>query len=119
MKFIGKGNDGDILRRNTLDRWSSSDAAELHDVVRAAAAAVTALADRLNTLALRVALFGGVSEAAASSNVESYLNRLASLVDSAGEQMHRVQKLIRVLETATIQTEAYAHVADGHGDQAK
>ena len=97
------GCDG--LENAAAAGWTASDSASLTEVVQAASEAVTTLADRLNALALRAALLGGVADSfGAESNVEGYLNRLCALVESAGDQMRRIQKVLQVLETATLQT---------------
>lgn len=108
MKVVSKG----VQARNRSNepiaaRWTASDNAALAEVVHAASEAVTALADRLNALALRTALLGEVAHSfGAEANVEDYLNRLSALVDSAGDQMRRIQKILHVLETTTFQTES-------------
>ena len=97
--------DGCDGLENAAAGWTASDSASLTEVVQAASEAVTTLADRLNALALRAALLGGVADSfGAESNVEGYLNRLCALVESAGDQMRRIQKVLQVLETATLQT---------------
>jgi hypothetical protein len=87
--------------------WDSSEAVALAEGVRLASEAVTMLADRLNALALRVALIGGVPELFEThTKVEAYLYRLSSLVNSAGEQMSRIQKLLHALEAGTLQADS-------------
>jgi hypothetical protein len=95
LKVVGKG-------RQTNAPWEPSDTVALAEVVHSASEAVTTLADRLNALALRVALMGGVADLFGRQvEVEAYLNRLSSLVTSAGDQMLRVQKLLYSLEAST------------------
>jgi hypothetical protein len=85
--------------------WTPSDSASLAEVVCAASEAVTTLADRLNALALRTALLGGAADRlGAEANLQSYLHRLSSLVDLAGEQMGRIQNVLHILEATTCQT---------------
>jgi hypothetical protein len=86
--------------------YDASDIAAMAPVVHSAADAVTVLVDRLNSLALRVALVGGVADSLGSQpDLEAYLNRLSMLVDSAGQQLRLVQKLLQVLEARTSQEE--------------
>src|SRR5689334_13115086 len=59
--------------------------------------AVTALADRLNALALRVALMGGTNDHSPNES-EAYLNRLSLLVGAAGDQMRHIQELLQLVE---------------------
>jgi hypothetical protein len=93
--------------------WEHSDAAALAEVVHSASEAVTTLADRLNALALRVALMGGVSDLFGRQvEVDVYLNRLSSLVTSAGDQMRRVQKLLYSLEASTFSADSKPHSND-------
>lgn len=87
--------------------YNAADLAAMAPVVHSAADAVTILVDRLNSLALRVALVGGVADSLGSQpDLEAYLNRLSTLVDSAGQQLRLVQKLLQVLEARTSQEEA-------------
>ena len=109
MEVVGKGSQARDRKKSPAAGWTASDSAALAEVVHAASEAVTTLADRLNALALRTALLGGVADSfGAGANVEAYLNRLSTLVDSAGDQMRRIQKVLQVLETATLQTEPRA-----------
>ena len=110
MKVVVKRNEvPDRPKDRTAAGWTASDNAALAEVVHAASEAVTTLADRLNALALRTALLGGVADSfGAEANVEGYLKRLSSLVASAGDQMRRIQKVLQVLETTTQQTESPA-----------
>jgi len=110
MEVFGKGKQlRERLEKPPVAGWTASDSAALAEVVHAASEAVTTLADRLNALALRTALLGGVADSfGAEANVEAYLNRLSALVDSAGDQMRRIQKVLQVLETATLQTQVRA-----------
>jgi hypothetical protein len=77
----------------------------LTEAVRAASAAVTALADTLNALGLRIAL-----AIDARSTIEdtypSYHNRLALLAESAAGQVRGIQKLLRAIELTTLRREA-------------
>jgi len=96
------------------DDWKPSDVKVLVDGVHNALEAVTTLADRLNALALRVALMGGITDGVSSEvAVEAYLNRLSSLVMLSGEQMRKVQKLLQALEAGTCQAE---HRATRHSE---
>jgi hypothetical protein len=103
MKVVVKGSQAlDRPKDQMAASWTASDNAALAEVVHAASEAVTTLADRLNALALRTALLGGVADSfGAEANVEGYLTRLSSLVTSAGDQMRRIQKVLRVLESTT------------------
>ena len=89
---------------------SRAEIKDLAQLVHAASEAVNRLGDRLNALALRVALVGGLAQQSDLENaIEGYLNRLSSLVVLAGDQMHRVQTLLRALEVnTTSQTESRA-----------
>ncbi len=115
MEIVGKGNrPRDRSEKVAVAGWAPSDSAALAELVHAASEAVTTLADRLNALALRTALLGGVADSfGAEANVEAYLNRLSALVDSAGDQMRRIQKVLQVLETATLQTQIRAVQSEG------
>jgi endonuclease V-like protein UPF0215 family len=76
------------------------------DGVHEALEAVTTLADRLNALALRVALMGGITHGVTSEvAVEAYLNRLSALVILTGDQMQKVQRLLQALEAGTSRAE--------------
>jgi hypothetical protein len=103
MKVVVKRNEAlEPPKDQTAAGWTASDNAALAEVVHAASEAVTTLADRLNALALRTALLGGVADSfGAEAEVEGYLMRLSSLVASAGDQMRRIQKVLQVLETTT------------------
>ena len=69
-----------------------------------AAEAVTTLADRLNALALRVALISSIDDSSRSvTNSELYLAKLYSLVDAAAKQMRLIQKLLPVLQASALQ----------------
>lgn len=69
------------------------------DAIRVTSEAVTSLADRLNAVGLRIALIGNArSEPSSSANIESYLSRLSSLVDSAAAQMRFIQRLLDVIQ---------------------
>ena len=85
------------------------DAATFEEVMAIAAEAVTTLADRLNALALRVALMGTVNDASSNdasssaSSREPYLPKLYALVDAAAKQMRLIQKLLPVLQASALQ----------------
>jgi hypothetical protein len=79
--------------------WKFEDVETFAGAVRQASDAVTTLADRLNALALRIALLGSAA-GAENDDLESYLVRLYSLVDSAGSQMRLIQNLLPVLQGA-------------------
>jgi hypothetical protein len=108
MEFASKANQvRGSPKELTTARWTAADNATLPEVVHAASEAVKALADRLNALALRTALLREVADSfGAEANVDGYLNRLYSLVDSAGNQMRRIQQILHVVETKTGQTES-------------
>jgi hypothetical protein len=71
------------------------------EAVRAASAAVTALADTLNALGLRIALAKNTHRSPEDSNA-SYYNRLALLAESASGQVRGIQKLLRAIELSTL-----------------
>jgi hypothetical protein len=87
------------------DDWKASEVRVLLDGVHDALEAVTTLADRLNALALRVALMGGITGVTSEVAVDAYLNRLSALVLLTGDQMQKVQKLLQALEAGTFQAE--------------
>jgi hypothetical protein len=107
MKVISKERNTAASAEVPDSKWTPSDSAALAKVVHAASDAVAALADRLNALALRAALLGGIANSfGTDANIESYLNRLTSLVGAAGEQMRRIQTVLHVLETNTLEAES-------------
>ncbi len=71
------------------------------EVVRAASAAVTALADTLNALGLRIALAKNTHGVVEDTN-PSYYNRLALLAESASGQVRGIQQLLRAIELTTL-----------------
>jgi hypothetical protein len=86
--------------------WEFDGAETFADAVRQASDAVTTLADRLNALALRIALLGAA--AGAENDLESCLVRLYSLVDSAGSQIRLIQNLLPVLQAGAQSRESRA-----------
>lgn len=83
---------------------SEAEAATFENVVAIAAEAVTTLADRLNALALRVALMGTISDNSRTvGSSESSLPKLYMLVDAAAKQMRLIQKLLPVLQASALQ----------------
>jgi hypothetical protein len=93
---MGKEADHDSLTDLPTASWESPNIAELMNIVEAASFAAADLADRLNALALRIALMGDI---VANHNNElefaSYHRRLYVLLNSAGEQTRRIQTLLR------------------------
>jgi hypothetical protein len=75
------------------------------EAVRAASGAVTALADTLNALGLRIALAKEVHSAPDDTS-PCYYNRLALLAESASGQVQGIQKLLRAIELTTLRREA-------------
>ncbi len=75
------------------------------EAVRAASAAVTALADTLNALGLRIAIAKDV-HGIAEDTYPSYHNRLALLAESASGQVQGIQKLLRAIELTMLRREA-------------
>ncbi len=92
--------ESEMLPSDTSDETQVEIGAEnFSDALRMTSEAVTMLADRLNAVALRVALIGSAkSEPTPSGRIEMYLHRLSSLVDSAAAQMRFIQKLLRVMQ---------------------
>jgi ABC-type transporter Mla subunit MlaD len=72
----------------------------LGDTVHSLSEAVTILADRLNALALRVALMGGTIDHS-SKDSEALLHRLSALVGTAGDEMRHIQHLLQLVESST------------------
>ena len=88
-------------------RTETSGADAFAEIVHSASDAITALADRLNALALRVALIGAVDLSEAPDiAIEASLHKLYSLVDSAADQMRRIQKILPVLQASALKTES-------------
>jgi len=87
------------ISRELLDEIGMTEA------VRAASAAVTALADTLNALRLRIALAENIHGSAEDTNPSCY-NRLALLAESASGQVQSIQKLLRTIELTTIRSES-------------
>jgi hypothetical protein len=75
------------------------------EAVRAAVTAVTALADTLNALGLRIAL-AKEAHSTPEDTYPSYHNRLALLAESASGQVQGIQKLLRAIELTTLRREA-------------
>jgi hypothetical protein len=75
------------------------------EAVRAASAAVTALADTLNAPGLRIALAHNAHSSAEDTN-SSYYSRLALLAESASGQVQGIQKLLRAIELTTLRNES-------------
>jgi len=75
------------------------------EAVRAASAAVTALADTLNALGLRIALAHNTHSSAEDTN-SSYYSRLALLAESASGQVQGIQKLLRAIELTPLHHES-------------
>lgn len=90
---------------------SSSASGELLDeigmveAVRAASAAITALADTLNALGLRIALAKNTYNTAEDTYPSCY-SRLALLAESASGQVRGIQKLLRAIELTTLRGES-------------
>lgn len=104
MGRLGKNRpSNDAVARKSLRAHAQTDEIGLVETVRAAAGAITALADTLNALGLRIALArnaaGGGSDAEACS---AYHKRLALLAQSAAGQVDGIQKLINAIEAATL-----------------
>jgi hypothetical protein len=100
---------GDGRKYQRLDelsaQLSSNDEAriedvEVTDVVRAISSAVTALADTLNALGLRVALARN-AYAAGGGGDTGYHNRLAHLTESAAGQVRGIQQLIASIDESS------------------
>jgi hypothetical protein len=85
-------------------RGESLDEIGLTEAVCAASAAVTALADTLNALVLRIALANG-GHGSVENAYPSYYNRLALLAESASGQVRGIQKLLRAIELTTLRSE--------------
>ncbi len=109
MRSDRKELEPGTLSPNTADETQGEiGAGSFSDALQMTSEAVTMLADRLNAVALRVALIGSAkSEAAASGNMETYLHRLSSLVDSAAAQMRFIQKLLRVIQISAPDSERH------------
>lgn len=75
------------------------------EAVRATSAAVTALADTLNALGLRIALADNIHASEEDTN-PSYYNRLALLAESASGQVRGIQKLLRAIELTMLHDES-------------
>jgi len=84
-------------------------AATLHH----ASEAVTTLADRLNAVMLRSALLDAARNEPGVANLESYMSRLAVLIDSTAEQMRLIQRLLAAIEAATRQSVRDPHQGRG------
>jgi hypothetical protein len=94
--------------RGPSSRWSidrkALDQIGRTEAVRAACAAVTALADTLNALGLRIAVAKNTYDRAEDSN-PSYHN-LALLAESASGQVRSIQKLLRAIELTALRNES-------------
>jgi hypothetical protein len=75
------------------------------EAVRAATAAVTALADTLNALVLRIALANNGRGSVEDAYLSGY-NGLGLLAESASGQVRGIQKLLRVIELITSRCES-------------
>lgn len=109
MRSDRKELEPGTLPRDTGDETQVEIGAEsFSDALQMTSEAVTMLADRFNAVALRIALIGSAkSETAAGGNMETYLHRLSSLVDSAAAQMRFIQKLLRVIQTRAPNSERH------------
>jgi hypothetical protein len=115
MKVISKERSTAAPPEVPDSQWTPSDSAALAQVVHAASDAVAALADRLNALALRAALLGGIADSLGTdAHIDSYLNRLTSLVGAAGDQMRRIQTVLHVLEASTLDAESGLNTKDSN-----
>jgi hypothetical protein len=75
------------------------------EAMRAASAAITALADTLNALVLRIALWKN-TDANSRGSEQSCKNRLALLAESASGQVRGIQKLLQAIELTTQRNES-------------
>ena len=94
------GSQHDALLRTEGDR-EAVDRNAMAEVISASSAALAALADTLNALALRIAL----ARSASGSETESY-SRLARLAASASEQVRGIQQLLGSLEPGVLRTQS-------------
>jgi hypothetical protein len=98
----------DAPRRHSFYSFTSGELLDeigMIKAIRAASAAVTALADTLNALGLRIALAKEV-HSTAEDTYSSYHNRLALLAESASGQVQGIQKLLRAIELTTSRRKA-------------
>ncbi len=75
------------------------------EAVRAASAAITALADTLNALGLRIALAKNIYSTE-EDIYPSFYSRMALLAESASGQVQSIQKLLRAIELTTLHCES-------------
>jgi hypothetical protein len=87
----------DLSTRLSSKDITPEDNVELSELVRAISSAVTALADTLNALGLRIALarntFGPEED-----GYPGYYNRLARLSESAAGQVRGIQQLLATID---------------------
>ena len=103
MGHLRKNNSSNYALAHKFSKGRArTDEIGLFETVRAASAAITALADTLNALSLRIALARnapGCGTSAVACSV--YYQRLALLAKSAAGQVDGIQKLINAIEAAT------------------
>lgn len=82
--------------------------------IHRASEAVETLADRLNAVVLRAALLDAArSDRARAAALDSYLARLAALIDSTAQQMRLIQKLLAVIEADASRSPRDPHAGRG------
>ena len=91
----------DLSAQLSSNDMTRSEGMEVTDVVRAISSAVTALADTLNALGLRVALARNASTAA-GGNDTGYHNRLVRLTESAAGQVRGIQQLLATIDETSV-----------------
>ena len=95
-------SSNDALAHNLTAR-APTDEIGLVETVRAVSGAITALADTLNALGLRIALARNAPGCGTGPETHSaYYKRLALLAQSAAGQVEGIQKLINAIEAATL-----------------
>jgi hypothetical protein len=96
-------SSNDALAHKFLKAHAPTDEIGLVETVRAVSGAITALADTLNALGLRIALARNAPGYGTGAETQSaYYKRLALLAQSAAGQVEGIQKLINAIEAATL-----------------
>lgn len=91
----------DAPPRQSSNVHGAADQIGMAETVRAVCGAVTALADTLNALGLRIALARNV-DGPEDEPYAAYYNRLALLAESAAGQVRGIQKLLGAIEITTL-----------------
>ena len=86
---------------DTIPSSESTDCVGTPEVISAISGAITALADTLNALGLRIALAKNQSGSGADISA-GYYNRLSRLAESAAGQVRGIQQLLATIEESEL-----------------